>query len=263
MEPVSVLGAVSSLTLIVLAVAISLRMRLGIERSIIWAALRAAVQLLAVGAVFRLIFESAQAPLYSGLWVAGMIVVAAFVADRRAKGIPGLWKSALFSLAASAGVALAVVFGFGIIEASPVNVVVIAGITIGNTMPATVLAVKLAVNRAMAYFTDDPGRIETLLALGFDRRQVSRFVAPLTAKTALIPQIERTKVVGLIALPGAMTGLLLAGVEPVDAVVVQLIVMYLILGAVSLSVAVVTTATVTSAFSAGLRIPDWARAGSS
>ena len=73
MEPVSVLGAVSSLTLIGLAVAISLRMRLGIERSIIWAALRAAVQLLAVGAVFRLIFESAQAPLYSGLWVAGMI----------------------------------------------------------------------------------------------------------------------------------------------------------------------------------------------
>jgi len=191
MEPVSVLGAVSSLTLIVLAVAISLRMRLGIERSIIWAALRAAVQLLAVGAVFRLIFESAQAPLYSGLWVAGMIVMAAFVADRRAKGIPGLWKSALFSLAASAGVALAVVFGFGIIEASPVNVVVIAGITIGNTMPATVLAV----NRAMAYFTDDPGRIEALLALGFDRRQVSRFVTPLTAKTALIPQIERTKVV--------------------------------------------------------------------
>ena len=84
-------------------------------------------------------------------------------------------------------------------------------------------------------------------------------MAPLTAKTALIPQIERTKVVGLIALPGAMTGLLLAGVEPVDAVVVQLIVMYLILGAVSLSVAVVTTATVTSALSAGLGLPDWVR----
>lgn len=257
MEPVSVLGAVSSLTLIGLAVAISVWMRLGIERSIVWAALRAAVQLLAVGAVFRLIFESAQAPLYSGLWVAGMIVVAAFVIDRRASGIPGLWRFALLSIAASAGVALAVVFGFGIIEASPVNVVVVAGITIGNTMPATVLAV----NRAMAYFTDDPGRVETLLALGFDRRQVSRFVAPLTAKTALIPQIERTKVVGLIALPGAMTGLLLAGVEPVDAVVIQLVVMYLILGAVSLSVAVVTTATVTSAFSAGLRVPDWARSG--
>ncbi len=258
MEPVSALGAVSSLSLIVLAIAISVWMRLGIERSIVWAGLRAAVQLLAVGAVFRIIFESAQAPIFSGLWVGGMIIVATLVIQRRCRNIPRLWPFALLSMGASAGVALAVVFGFGIFEASPINVVVVAGITIGNTMPATVLAV----NRAMAYFTDDPGRIETLLALGFDRRQVSRFVAPLTAKTALIPQIERTKVVGLIALPGAMTGLLLAGVEPVDAVVVQLIVMYLILGAVSLSVAVVTTATVTSAFSAGLRIPDWARAGS-
>ena len=80
-----------------------------------------------------------------------------------------------------------------------------------------------------------------------------------SARTALIPQIERTKVVGLIALPGAMTGLLLAGVEPVDAVVVQLIVMYLILGGVALSVAIVTTATVTSALSSGLRLPDWSR----
>jgi len=255
MEPVSALGAFASLTLIALAVGISLWMRLGIERSIVWAALRAAVQLLAVGAVFRLIFDSAQAPIYSGLWIIGMIVVATFVADHRARGIRRLWPFAFLSIAGSAGIALAVVFGFGIIEASPVNMVVIAGITIGNTMPATVLAI----NRAAAYFTDHPGRIETLLALGFDQRQTARFVAPLTARTALIPQIERTKVVGLIALPGAMTGLLLAGVEPVDAVMVQLIVMYLILGAVALSVAVVTTATVTSALSSGLRLPDWSR----
>ncbi len=257
MEPVSILGAVASLTLIVLAVAVSLWMRLRVEWSILWAAARAAAQLLAVGAVFRLIFESSRAPVYSAAWVVGMILVAGFVADRRAPDVPGLWRFALASIGTSAGVALAVVFGFDIIEASPVNVVVVAGITIGNTMPATVLAV----NRAAAYFTDHPGRIETLLALGFDRRQTARFIAPLTARTALIPQIERTKVVGLIALPGAMTGLLLAGVEPVDAVVVQLVVMYLILGAVALSVAVITAATVTSAFSEGLRLPQWANRG--
>jgi putative ABC transport system permease protein len=122
-------------------------------------------------------------------------------------------------------------------------------------MPATVLAI----DRATAYFTDHPGRVESLLAQGFDGRQVARFIAPLTAKTALIPQIERTKVVGLIALPGAMTGLLLAGVEPVDAVVVQLIVMYLVLGSVAVAVSVMTATTLTAAFSAGLRLPEWAR----
>ncbi len=255
MEPVSALGATASLTLIAVAVAVSVWMRLRIESSIMWAALRAAAQLLAVGAVFRLIFESSRAPLYSAAWVVGMVLVAAFVADHRAPGVPGLWRFALAAIGASTGVALAVVFGFEIIQATPVNFVVVAGITIGNTMPATVLAV----NRATAYFNENPGRVETLLALGFDRRQAARFISPLTARTALIPQIERTKVVGLIALPGAMTGLLLAGVEPVDAVVVQLVVMYLILGAVALSVAVITAATVTSAFSQGLRLPDWVR----
>lgn len=255
MEPISVAGTLASLTLIVVAVAISLWMRLGIERSIVWAATRAAIQLLAVGAVFRIIFESAQAPWYAAAWVVGMLAVAAGVADRRAKAIPGIWRHALGAIGASTGTVLAVVFGFGIIEASPVNVVVIAGITIGNTMPATVLAV----NRASAYFTDHPGRVEALLAQGFDGRQVARFIAPLTAKTALIPQIERTKIVGLIALPGAMTGLLLAGVEPVDAVVVQLVVMYLVLGSVAIAVSVMTTAALTSAFSAGLRLPEWAR----
>lgn len=255
----SLWSALSSLSLIALAVGISLWMRLGVERSILWAALRAAVQLLAVGAVFRLIFESAQAPWYSAGWVVGMVTVATFTADRRAKDIDGIWPFALAAIGTSTGIALAVVFGFGIISPSPVNYVVIAGITIGNTMPATVLAV----NRAAAYFSDHPGRVETLLALGFDGRSVARFIAPLTATTALIPQIERTKVVGLIALPGAMTGLLLAGVEPVDAVTVQLIVMYLILGGVAVSVAVVTTAVLTKAFAEGLRLPEWATSADS
>jgi len=252
---VSVLGAISSLSLIVLAVAISLWMRLRIERSIVWAAFRAAVQLLAVGATFRLIFESTRAPWYGAAWIIGMVTIATFVADRRAVGIRGVWPFIVAAIGTSTGIALAVVFGFEIIDPTPINYVVVAGITIGNTMPATVLAV----NRASAYFSDHPGRIETLLALGFDGPGVARFVAPLTARTALIPQIERTKVVGLIALPGAMTGLLLAGVDPVDAVVIQLIVMYLILGAVSVSVAVVTTAVLTRAFGSGLRLPEWAR----
>jgi putative ABC transport system permease protein len=58
-------------------------------------------------------------------------------------------------------------------------------------------------------------------------------------RTAMIPQIESTKAVGLVFLPGAMTGLILAGVSPVDAVQVQLAIMYLILGSVATSVTVV------------------------
>ena len=58
-------------------------------------------------------------------------------------------------------------------------------------------------------------------------------------RTALIPQIERTKVLGIVMLPGAMTGLILAGVDPMDAVLIQLAVMYLILGSVATAVTIV------------------------
>ncbi|MCP4380377.1 MAG: ABC transporter permease, partial [Hyphomicrobiales bacterium] len=58
-------------------------------------------------------------------------------------------------------------------------------------------------------------------------------------RTSIIPQIERTKAVGIVVLPGAMTGLVLAGVDPVDAVQVQLAIMYLILGGVVTSVTIV------------------------
>ncbi|HYZ99646.1 MAG TPA: ABC transporter permease, partial [Acidimicrobiales bacterium] len=57
--------------------------------------------------------------------------------------------------------------------------------------------------------------------------------------TALTAQIESTKAVGLVFLPGAMTGLILAGVDPVDAVLVQAAIMYLILGAVATNVVVI------------------------
>ena len=51
-------------------------------------------------------------------------------------------------------------------------------------------------------------------------------------RTAISPQIENTRALGIVFLPGAMTGLILAGVDPLDAVLVQLALMYLILGAV-------------------------------
>jgi putative ABC transport system permease protein len=58
-------------------------------------------------------------------------------------------------------------------------------------------------------------------------------------RTAVTPQIEQTKIVGLIALPGTMTGLLLAGVPPREAVAVQLAVMFLILGSVAITTVIV------------------------
>lgn len=246
-------AAAGSLSLVAMAVALSLWRGLGIERSLVWAAGRAAIQLVAVGLLFRIIFSSAHAPLWAWLWVAGMVVTAGYVISRRSPSVPNIGSVGLVAVAFSVAISLALVFGFGVFDLEPVTIVVIAGITIGNTLPSAVLGAT----QMSSFLRDHTGQVEALLALGMDGKQVSRFVVPRVARTALIPQIERTKVVGLVALPGAMTGLLLAGVDPFDAVLVQLVIMYLILGAVALSVLVVVITLTARSLTPDLRLADW------
>jgi putative ABC transport system permease protein len=247
----------ASLSLVAGAIFLSRWLGLGVERSLIWASLRAAVQLLAVGALLAFILRSTLPDLWAWAWVAVMIGVASFVMVRRMPSAPGVWVPATIAVGLSTGAGLAVVFGFGAIPYDPISVVVFAGITIGNAMPHGVLATKQVIAQAR----DRPGTIEALLAMGFDRGGIVRFLAPESARMALIPQIERTKVVGLIALPGAMTGLLLAGVDPVDAVVVQLLVMYLVLGAAAITVIVMVLAVTRSTITSRLQVADWVRPG--
>lgn len=244
----------ASLSLVLLAIVLAWWLGLRIERRLMEASVRAAAQLLAVGFVLFLIFETTGAIYWAWLWVGAMVVVATVVVVRRARHhINGLVLVTTGAVLGSALISIAVTFGFGVIAYDPVSLVVIAGITIGNAVPSAVLGVNQSVglNRARR------GELEALLSLGFDRGQIVRFMAPRAARSSLIPQVERTKVVGLIALPGAMTGLLLAGVDPVEAVAVQLLVMYLVLGTAALCV-VATVATITrGAVSAELLVSDW------
>ena len=75
-------------------------------------------------------------------------------------------------------------------------------------------------------------------------------------------QIETTKAVGLVFLPGAMTGLILAGVEPDDAVRVQAAIMFLILGAVAINVVVIGTGVTRRLFTPDHRLVRLARTAS-
>lgn len=253
--PIGWQEAAASLALVAVAIAISLWKRLGVERSIVWASLRAAVQLAAVGLVFGLIFESSLALTWAAVWSLLMIIVASEVVARRARAVPKLRLAALLSIGGSTVLSLVVVFGLGILPLEAVTLVVIAGITVGNTLPAAVLAA----DRAVGELSDKRTQVEGLLALGADRRFTARFMTPEIVRQSLIPQIERTKSVGLIALPGAMTGMLLAGADPLSSVLVQLVIMYLVLGAVAVGVSVVVTAVANQALTHDLRLAEWVR----
>ena len=248
----------ASLSLVGLALLLAWWLGLGVGRDLVVATVRAAVQLLIVGLVFAAAFGSGAALPLAWAWVVGMVVVATVVVGRRAAHpIPGLRVAAAVAVAGAAAISLAITFGLGVIEYQAVSLVVIAGITIGNAVPSA----TLAVNQAVTLCRDRVGDLEALLSLGMDRRQVVRFMAPRAAAASILPQIERTKVVGLIALPGAMTGLLLAGVEPVQAVVVQLLVMYLILGSAAMCVVTVVAVITRASLTDDLRVAAWVRPG--
>src|SRR5688500_8813251 len=92
---VGLVGLAASLVLVAVAVALSMRQRLGLERSMVWAAARALVQLLAVGAALALVIDPGSPLVLSWLWIVAMLGLAADTVRRRAPEVPGLLPVAL------------------------------------------------------------------------------------------------------------------------------------------------------------------------
>jgi len=230
-------GLAASLLLIALTVAISAWRRLGLEREVLVATGRALVQLLAVGYVLVVVIDPDQPVAYAWAWLSFMVVFAAWTVSRRAPEVPGVLPLALVSLGASTAVTTAVIFGLGIFPAEARAIVPVGGMMVGNAMTSTVLAGR----RVVAEFSEKRPDVEARLALGQPWTEASRPGLRSALRSALTQQIETTKAVGLVFLPGAMTGLILAGVDPVDAVRVQAAIMFLILGAVAVNVVVIGT----------------------
>jgi putative ABC transport system permease protein len=249
-------GLVASLSLVAAAIVLSVRLRLRLEGSMAWAAVRAIVQLLLVGLALRVIIDPDQPVALSWLWVAFMVAFAAGTISRRAPEVPSILPLALLAVAATAVVSLGVIFGLGIFPVEGRTIVPLAGMMVGNAMKDTVVAAR----RVVGELSDKRAEVEARLALGQPWQAASRPYLRSALRTAMISQVETTKSVGLVFLPGAMTGLILAGVDPVDAVLVQVAIMYLILGSVATTVTVMGLGLTRRLFTADHRLVRLPRA---
>lgn len=232
---VSWVGLATSLALVAVAAAISLWQRLDLERQVLWSAARALIQLLIVGVVLAWLLQPGRSLWWSWAWTAAMILYAGDVARRRAPEVPRLGTLAIAAFAAAGVLTLGVVFGLGIFPLHSRTLVPIAGMMIGNSMTAVVLVARRLVDE----LRDKRDEVEARLALGQPSRQAAIPYVRTALRSALSPQIETTKATGLVFLPGAMTGLILAGVPPLQAVLVQAVVMFLILGSTATTTAVI------------------------
>jgi putative ABC transport system permease protein len=250
-------GLVASLTLVVVALVLSWRMKLGLERSMLWSCARAGVQLLLTGWALTLVLKPEASIAWSWAWVVAMVGVAGLTVRNRAGDVPSILPLALIATATVGAVSLGVIFGFHIFPIESRTVIPLAGMMIGNSMTSVVVAAR----RVTGELSDKRLEVEARLALGLSWKEASRPYLREAMRTAMIPQIESTKAVGLVFLPGAMTGLILAGVSPVDAVQVQLALMYLILGSVATSVTVVAVGLTRRLFTDDSRLVRLVRVG--
>jgi putative ABC transport system permease protein len=247
-------GVAASLVLVAVAVGLSYWQGLKVERSILWAAARAAGQLFVVGFALTIVFEGWVG--LAWLWVAAMVVVAALTVRHRAPEVPNAFWLALVANGMVAVVSLAVIFGLHIFPVEAQAIIPLSGMMIGNSMAATVVVAR----RVVAELREHRAEVEARLALGQPWGDASKPYVREAMRTALLPQIESTKVVGLIALPGAMTGLILAGTPPAQAVQVQVAVMFLILGSMATSVTVIGLGLTRRLFTADHRLVRLERA---
>jgi putative ABC transport system permease protein len=225
----------ATLVLIAVAVAVSRWRRAELEGDLAVAAVRSFVQLTAIGYVIQAIFDSDSVLLVVAL-LAGMVAFGSFTARGRAKEVPGAFAPVALALSVAAATTLGLVLALGVFEAKPRYLVPVGGMVIGNAMTAA----AVSLNRLADEIGGARAAIEATLALGATARQAAAGAVTRSLRSGMIALVDSTKTTGIVFFPGAMTGMLVAGAEPVDAVRLQLILLWSLLGSVALSALIAT-----------------------
>lgn len=226
----STLSLTFTLAFVLVVALVSMWQRLGLERDLLVGTVRAAVQLLAVGYVLNWVFGT-DSWLGIGIMLTVMLAVAAHHAGKKGEGLPRvrLWTFVAIALAEVATVGLMVVLG--IIPLTAQYLIPISGMVIGNAM----VNAGLLLNRLQAEMTARRAEVEVWLCLGATPRQASAAVLKAAVRASMIPSVDALKTVGLVQLPGMMTGQILAGASPIEAVKYQILIMYSLAAAAAVS----------------------------
>jgi UDP-glucose/iron transport system permease protein len=220
--------------LVCIAGVISLLFRLELEKSLAVAALRTVIQLTLVGFILKWVFalEYAVAVIALGL-IMTFLASRASVA-RSSRTFSGIRARAFFSLFVSGFITTAMVTGV-IVGVDPwykpQYVIPLLGMILGNGLNG----LSLCMDTLLENLSEKRHEVELDLAMGATRWEAARPALAEGVRRGMMPIINSMTVVGMVSLPGMMTGQILQGADPVNAIKYQVMVMFMIAAAVSVS----------------------------
>jgi putative ABC transport system permease protein len=221
-------------SLLLMSIGLAHILRAGQGRDIFWSGLRMFVQLMIVGYLLHLVFalESALPVLLILVVMTGFAVQT--IGARVETKMPNFYRV----------VGAAILFGCGGMTFffctlviglepwyDPRYLIPLAGMVIGNSMTGA----SLAAERMAAEFRERREEIETALCLGSSVKLAAEPAVSSAFRAALIPSVNAMAAMGLVFLPGMMTGQILSGTEPLIAVKYQIAIMCVITGSVALT----------------------------
>lgn len=215
-----------SLVLFVMVILISIWKRIGIAREYTIALARGSIQLFIMAVVLFFLFEFEW--WYYLIWfiLIAMILMGGYTSAKRAGRMPNAYLVTTPSILLGGSIILVILWITGAMPAEPQFVIPLSGMVFGNSMTIC----SLSLNRLIREFETNKPALETMLSLGATPKEAMDEFSRMSVKAALIPNIDSLKTLGIIFIPGAMAGLLIAGTNPILAAEYQIIVYLMILG---------------------------------
>jgi putative ABC transport system permease protein len=241
----------ATLALVAIAIVVSVWQRVDLERDIGIAVIRSFIQLSAIGLVINAIFEEDRLVFVIAL-ISVMVLFGALTARNRARRVPSAFVPLLIALATAGGATLVLVVVLDVFEPEPRFLVPVGGMVVGNAMTAA----AVALNRLGDDMRSSAPRIEATLALGATSAQAALPVVRSSLRSGMITLVDSTKTTGIIFFPGTMVGMLLAGADPVDAVRLQLVLLWTLLGSVALAALISTSLAYRNFFTPAHQLKD-------
>lgn len=219
--------------LVVVAGLLSLALRLELERKLLVASVRTVVQLLLIGYVLHWVFDLDAPWLVLGVMLVMIAVAGRAAVQRSSRSFEGAYAGAFVTLVVSG---LATTFAVTTLVIGvdpwyrPQYVIPLLGMVLGNGLTG----ISLCLDSLLETLDERRGRIEMELSLGASRWEAAREPLAEAVRRGMIPILNSMTVVGIVSLPGMMTGQILQGADPLDAVKYQIVVMFMIAAATAL-----------------------------